>query len=125
MAISQITYSNTFSHWMVTTNQLVSVVNTLSFGDFYKNQGTLYLNSPTLGLQVANNAVVQGQLQVSGIGSSAYIQKNLQVENYATMRRHYQRVHEMPLQRDTKPRPAVCQTNCHFQVDKKVFQKLN
>ena len=66
MAISQITYSNTFSHWMVVTNQLASVVNTLTSGDFYKNQGTLYLNSPQTGLYVGNSAIFGGNVTVSG-----------------------------------------------------------
>jgi hypothetical protein len=33
-----------------------------------------------LGLQVANNAVIAGQLRVQGIGSSAYVQNNLRVD---------------------------------------------
>jgi hypothetical protein len=51
---------------MVVTNQLASVVNTLTSGDFYKNQGTLYLNSPQTGLYVGNSAILGGNVTISG-----------------------------------------------------------
>ena len=86
MAISQITYSNTFSHWMVTTNQLVSVVNTLSFGDFYKNQGTLYLNSGNTGLYVSNSAIFGGNVTISGpVGSGTIFEVRNPTNIYNTL----------------------------------------
>ena len=78
--VTLLSYANTFGDWVVTTNKLAQENNDLAANNYVKPTGTLFLNSPTLGLQVANNAVVQGQLQVSGIGSSAYVQKNLQVD---------------------------------------------
>lgn len=77
--VNYLTYANTFGDWVVTTNNLARENNDFAANNYTKPTGTLYLNAPTLGLQVANNAVVAGQLQVQGIGSSAYIQNNLQV----------------------------------------------
>jgi hypothetical protein len=79
--VSVLSYANTFGDWVVTTNRLTAEVNDIGFNNYIKPTGTLFLNSPTLGLQVANNAVIQGQLQVIGTGSSAYIQNNLEVNS--------------------------------------------
>ena len=77
--VSLLSYANTFGDWVVTTNALVRENNSLAANNYTKSTGTLYLSDPTLGLQVANNAIVAGQLQVQGIGSSARIQNNLTV----------------------------------------------
>ena len=77
--VSLLSYANTFGDWVITTNALAKENNTLASSNYIKNAGTLYLNDPLLGLQVANNAVVAGQLQVQGVGSSAYVQNNLRV----------------------------------------------
>jgi hypothetical protein len=77
--VNYLTFANTFGDWVVTTNNLARENNDLAANNYIKPTGTLYLNDPTLGLQVANNAIIAGQLQVQGIGSSAYIQNNLQV----------------------------------------------
>jgi cytoskeletal protein CcmA (bactofilin family) len=81
--VSLLSYANTFGDWVVTTNALTKENNDLAANNYTKPTGTLYLNDPTLGLQVANNAVVQGQLQVTGVGSSAYVQNNLRVDQQA------------------------------------------
>jgi hypothetical protein len=78
--VKNISYSNTFGEWVVTTNDLVLENNTLAKLNYTKDTGTLYLNDPTLGLQVANNAIIAGTLQVQGIGSSGYIQNNLRID---------------------------------------------
>ena len=78
--VSLLSYANTFGDWVVTTNALVKENNNLATSNYIKPTGTLYLNDPTLGLQVANNAIFAGQLQVQGIGSSGYIQNNLRVD---------------------------------------------
>ena len=78
--VTLLSYANTFGDWVVTTNALVQENNNLAANNYIKPTGTLYLNGPTLGLQVANNAVVAGQLQVQGTGSSAYIQNNMRVD---------------------------------------------
>ena len=77
--VSIISYANTFADWVVSTNALAKENNDIAANNYVKPTGTLYLNDPTLGLQVANNAVFAGQLLVQGIGSSAYVQNNLQV----------------------------------------------
>ena len=78
--ISILSYANTFGDWIVTTNALSRENNDLAANNYIKPTGTLFLNDPSLGLQVANVAIIQGQLQVQGAGSSAYIQKNLRVD---------------------------------------------
>lgn len=78
--VSLLSYANTFGDWMVATNAVVRENNDLAANNYIKPTGTLYLNSPTLGLQVANVAIIAGALQVQGIGSSAYVQNNLRVD---------------------------------------------
>ncbi len=78
--VNYLNFANTFGDWVVTTNNLARENNDLAANNYIKPTGTLYLNDPTLGLQIANNAIVAGQLQVQGIGSSAYIQNNLRVD---------------------------------------------
>jgi hypothetical protein len=78
--VSYLSFANTFGDWVVVTNALARENNDLAANNYVKPSGTLFLNSPTLGLQVANNAIVAGQLQVQGVGSSAYIQNNLRVD---------------------------------------------
>ena len=76
---SILSYANTFGDWVVQSNALSKENNDLAANNYIKPTGTLYLNGLPLGLQVANNVVVGGQLQVQGIGSSAIIQNNLTV----------------------------------------------
>jgi len=78
--ISILSYTNTFGDWFVNTNALAKENNEFGSNNYIKPTGTLYLNDPGLGLQVANNAIIAGQLQVQGIGSSAYVQNNLRVD---------------------------------------------
>lgn len=82
--VSLINYANTFGDWVVTTNNLLKENNDLASNNYIKPTGTLYLNAPTLGLQVANNAVIAGGLQVQGLGSSAYVQNGLRVDGIFT-----------------------------------------
>jgi hypothetical protein len=72
--------ANTFGNWLAATNALAKENNDLAANNYIKGTGTLYLNDPNLGLQVANNAVVAGQLQVQGVGSSVYVQNNMRVD---------------------------------------------
>lgn len=76
--VSRLSYANTFGDWVVVTNGLANENNDLASSNYTKSSGTLFLNSPTIGLQVANTAIV-AQLQVSGAGSSATIQNGLTV----------------------------------------------
>ena len=78
--VSILSYANTFGDQMVATNALARENNDLAANNYVKRTGTLYLNDPTLGLQVSNNSIFSGQLQVTGLGSSAYIQNNLRVD---------------------------------------------
>jgi hypothetical protein len=77
--VSILGYANTFGEWLVTTNALVKENNDLAANTYIKPTGTLFLNDSSLGLQVATRAIVGGQLQVQGVGSSAYIQNNMNV----------------------------------------------
>lgn len=56
--VSTINYNNTFGDWVITTNALVVETNNLAANAYIKQTGTLYLDDPTLGLQVANNASI-------------------------------------------------------------------
>jgi len=82
--ISSLTYANTFGDWAVTTNTIVREVNDLGYQNWTKETGTLTLKGVGLGLQVSNNAVIAGSFQVTGVGSSATIQRNLVVQNLGT-----------------------------------------
>lgn len=79
-----ISYANTFGDWVVLSNSLAKENNDLAANNYTKPTGTLYLNDPILGLQVANNAVIAGTLSVQGIGSSGYIQNTLRVDGLAS-----------------------------------------
>ena len=83
--VSILSYANTFGDWVVTTNSLVRENNDFAANNYIKPTGTLYLNAPLLGLQVANNAVIAGGLQVQGTGSSGYIQNNFRVDGISTI----------------------------------------
>jgi hypothetical protein len=78
--VSILSYANTFGEWVVNTNALAKENNDFAANNFTKPTGTLFLNDPSLGLQIANNAIFGGQLQVTGIGSSGYVQNNLRVD---------------------------------------------
>lgn len=79
--VSLIGYTNTFGEWVIATNSLAKENNDLASNNYTKSTGTLYLNEPTLGLQVANSTIIGGPLQVQGIGSSAYVQNTLRVDS--------------------------------------------
>jgi hypothetical protein len=78
--VSLLSYANTFGDWVVTTNALAKENNDIAANNYVKPSGTLFLNDATLGLQVANNAIIAGSLQSVGLGSSAYVQNNLRVD---------------------------------------------
>jgi hypothetical protein len=82
--VSLLSYANTFGDWVVTTNFLTQQNNNLVANNYVKSTGTLYLNDPSLGLQVANGAIFAGAMQVQGLGSSASIQNTLSVGGLAT-----------------------------------------
>ena len=75
--ITPLSYANTFGDWVTTTNNVLAETNNLGANNYTKDTGTLLINSPGTGLQVANDAIVQGSFQVTGTGSSATIQNNL------------------------------------------------
>ena len=77
--ITPLGLANTFGDWIVTSNRLLAETNDLAANNYTKDSGTFIIQSSGTGLQVANNAVVQGSFQVSGTGSSATIQNNLTV----------------------------------------------
>jgi len=75
-----LSYANTFGELMGITNALVLQNNDLASNNFTKATGTLYLTDPTLALQVNTASIFQGSVQVIGVGSSTYLQKNLTVD---------------------------------------------
>ena len=78
--VSILSYANTFGELVTTLNSLSRENNDVAANNYTKPTGTLFLNDTNLGLQVANNAIIQGGLQVQGVGSSAYVQNNLRVD---------------------------------------------
>ena len=91
--VSTINYNNTFGDWVITTNALVVETNNLAANAYIKQTGTLYLDDPTLGLQVANNASI-GRLTLgtpltvtnggTGASSSTQALTNLLPSNIST-----------------------------------------
>ncbi len=79
--VSSLSYANTFGDWMVATNNLVTENNILAKENYIKDSGTLFLseNSQTA-LQSNGNVIIQKVFSVTGIGSSASIQNNLDVQ---------------------------------------------
>ena len=75
--IPTLSYANTFGDWVVATNFLINQNNQASTNSFTKASGTYYFNDPSLGLSVANNAIIGGGLQVVGTGSSVTVQNGL------------------------------------------------
>jgi hypothetical protein len=78
--VSILSYANTFGELVTNINAVAKENNDLAANNYVKSTGTLFLNDNSLGLQVQNNAIIQGGLQVQGIGSSAYVQNNLRVD---------------------------------------------
>jgi len=74
-----LSYANTFSDWVVSTNGLLQQNNDLAANNFTKPSGTLFLGDNSLGLQVNTAAIIAGAFQVQGTGSSAYVQNTLRV----------------------------------------------
>ena len=78
--VSLLSYANTFGDWVVATNALAQENNTLGKADYHKDTGTLYLDASPLGLVVAKKTIINGELSVENIGSSASIDNNLVVK---------------------------------------------
>ena len=79
--VSSLSYANTFGDWMVATNNLVIENNILAKENYIKDSGTLYLSeSSQTALQSNGNVIIQKVFSVQGIGSSASIQNNLDVQ---------------------------------------------
>ena len=78
--ITLLSYANTFGDLVTNENTLSQFYNNFFANNITKDTGTLFLNDPSLGLQVNSSATIQGTLQVQGVGSSGYIQNNLRVD---------------------------------------------
>jgi hypothetical protein len=79
--VSSLSYANTFGDWVVATDALINENNILASGNYTKDSGTLYLNESTAAaLQTTGSVVIQKELSVQGVGSSATIENNLTVE---------------------------------------------
>ena len=55
MTINTISLSNTFFQWVVVTNSLINQFNNFDSGNYTKSTGTLFINSPGVGLHVVSN----------------------------------------------------------------------
>jgi polyisoprenoid-binding protein YceI len=71
--VTTLSYANTFGDWIVITDQLSGEVNTLGFGNYVKNTGLLTLAGSGTGLQVTNNAIIQGGLTIQGTGQALQV----------------------------------------------------
>ena len=65
MSIRQVSYSNTFSEWMIVTNQTVARLNVLDTGYYEKSNGTFLLTSNTI-LDLGNTAIFRGNTYFLG-----------------------------------------------------------
>ena len=63
--VSIISYGNTFGELVTNLNAVARENNALAANNYTKDTGTLFLNDPGLGLQVANNAVIEGGLTLN------------------------------------------------------------
>ena len=77
--VSILNTASTFGDWVILSNGLAKENNDIAANNYTKPSGTLYLNDPSLGLQVNSAAIFAGSLQVVGIGSYATIGNNLSV----------------------------------------------
>ena len=68
--VQVLSYANTFGDWIVVTDSLVTEVNNLSKGNYTKDAGLLTLAGSGTGLQVSNNALIQGNLVIQGTGTA-------------------------------------------------------
>lgn len=73
--VNILSHANTFSEWLIATNALIKENNDFAQNNFVKTANTLFLNGQAIGLSVANNATVGGQLTVY----SSTVQNILQV----------------------------------------------
>lgn len=71
--VSILSYANTFGDWVVTTNQLVQEIDNLGKSNYTKDSGLLTINSPGVGLQVANNSLFTGNVVISGSGRALQV----------------------------------------------------
>jgi hypothetical protein len=71
--VQVLSYANTFADWVVITDSLVTEVNTLGKGNYTKDTGLLTLAGSGTGLQVSNNALVQGNLVIQGTGTALQV----------------------------------------------------
>jgi hypothetical protein len=75
--VSIISYGNTFGELVTVQNALARENNALAANNYTKDTGTLFLNDPGLGLQVANNVIIEGGLDAS----YGNFETNLRVQN--------------------------------------------
>jgi hypothetical protein len=71
--VTTLSYANTFGDWVVITDSLVTEVNTIGFGNYIKPTGLLTLAAPGIALQIANNALMQGNVVIQGAGQALQV----------------------------------------------------
>lgn len=75
--VSIISYGNTFGELVTNLNAVARENNALAANNYTKDSGTLFLNDTGLGLQVANNAIIEGGLTVN----YGLVENNLRVDH--------------------------------------------
>lgn len=85
MPISTVSLSNTFFHWLLTTNSVVGELNKIESGDYFKTSNTVYITSSGIGLSVTNGAsfgsVSANSLSVSSNTTFANLSINIVTAN--------------------------------------------
>ena len=76
---NQLSYANTFGDWVILSNYHSTELNAIGKGNYVKDTGLLTLGSPGIALQVANNALFQGNVAITGAGSSLQVSNDVLV----------------------------------------------
>jgi hypothetical protein len=77
---TKLSYANTFDNWVVLTNDLATELNSIGKYNWTKDSGILFLDGNPTSLVANNLATFTGPVQVTGSGSSLYVQNNLTVD---------------------------------------------
>lgn len=85
MAINNLTTSNTFGQWVTTTQQLVSLANTLTDGPLLYCNTQLQLARPGVSLNVATDALFTGNIIANGVAATLNVTNNVSIGNTLTV----------------------------------------
>jgi hypothetical protein len=80
MAIANVSLSNTFAQWIITTNQSVAELNTLKSGNYTKDTGTLFINGVG-GIVGTTPVAFSNTTTLNGVNATLYVQNNSYFSN--------------------------------------------